>query len=1111
MKRLFTCVFLLVRLMLWGQDQLTQGSWYQVAISADGLYRIDRQVLNGLGIDVNGLNPAQVGLYGAGFKGMLPQSNATSVPNDLVPIPSQLVDGDDGHWDAEDYLIFYGYGPDASTWTIDGLVYEKNIYAEKAFYYLRMDDPNPTRLAQATNTAEGPLFTHYRQALIWEEDDNNLLKSGRIWYGRNFSTNAGLSESYTFNLEDEVAAGHFGITVGAQSEQLCGFRVAMNGTNVADIAISPVAFGPGATYNKKAITESRNFIPELTPSKTFTLTLDFEPAGSPSTGFLDRWTLEYLSPLTYHGSPLTFHVPQAIGTSSATFELSTAPENIEVWQLNGPANLLALPISMVSGTARFNASTDSSASFVAFAGAAHPRPVPIGPVVNQQLTSGLVPDGLIITHPNFMAAAQRLADFHRNQQGLFVKVVTTEQVYHQFSAGRQDLTAMRNYIRLLHSKQARLRYVTLFGDASYDYKDRTSINTNFLPIYESYESFDPIFSYASDDYLGFLEEGEGNWPENLAGDHTLEIGIGRLPVTTTEEAHRLVDKIIRYTTSVSSMGTWRQQTAYIVDDGDANIHVDHAERLNTLLDTSSNFLSKKIYLDSYEQDIGPSGERAPEMSRSILDAFDAGALMIDFIGHGNEQLWMDEQVLTFNEIDQLRNFEKLPLLITATCEFGRYDDPIAASGAERLLTSNAGAIGLLTTTRPVFANTNFEVNRSFHEAFTQVIQGADVPRLGDLIRVTKNNSLSGPINRNFTLLGDPMMKLAYPTYNILLEDPVVGENDTLSALEPVTISGRVVSDGQPVDDFNGEVTLTIWDQTKPKRTFGQQSLPVEYFARTNVLFRGKASVVDGVFTIDLVVPLNITYNNEVVKLSFYAVDESNLTDASGADDSRRTGGTYEQAAEDTTPPTLYTYLNDSSFRSGQQVGASPLLMVQFFDDHGIGISNNGFDRGITLNLNGEIIELNDYYVGRTDDYRYGTVLFNLDDLAPGRYRAEIKAADTYNNSTTQTVEFVVSDELLLRVFSVDSYPNPASDRMSFLIRHERSGEPLNVQLSLVSLEGMLVHQTAYELPFSSGQDVVDVSLPSPSVDNGMYFYRLDIQSPVDGASNQVSGRILIRN
>ena len=1104
------CFFVFALIWAKGQTVLSSGDWYKVGVTETGIYKLDRNFLNNLGLNVNSIDPGTLKIYGNGGGGMLPQSNAEPRAFDLIENAIMASGQSDGSFDANDYFLFYGRSPNRIKWTETGLDYEKNLYADTTYYFITVDGADGLRISNQSGEVEQlQKITSYDDAIIHEIDEKKIIASGRDWLGEELSAATGLSTSFSLQV-DNIASyelAEFGAV--AQSEGDCSLRMSVNGAGVGSIDLASVPLGEGSIYAIKGQESSASFSLSGN-SDNIEVGFNFIPNGVTSITYLDRFILAVKRSLTLENGPVFFRSVESLDNAVSSFEIKNVDSDLRIWDVSNATAASGLDFQMTGNDAVFSATTDVLREFVAFSGADFSSPFDFGNVPNQSIKSTTDVDGIIVAAPDFLEQAQRLADFRMSNDNLVVNVVTPREIYNEFSSGMQDVSAIRDYAKYVYDQGGRLKYVLLFGDGSYDPKGRITNNTNFVPIYESRNSLHPIFSHSSDDYFGFFDSDEGDWLENSAGDHTLEIGIGRLPVKTRAEGEVMVDKIIRYATSTLTLGKWRTEVLYIADDGDANIHVKHAEGLSEIIDTTSGFNVNKIYLDAFEQQINPNNERSPSMTRAILDAIEKGAFLVNYIGHGGNRQWTQEEIITNSEFNELTNFQKLPIFVTATCEFGRYDDPSVVSGAERLLLSDRGAIALLTTTRPVFASTNFILNQAYHESVSTIASDRNF-RLGDVIRETKNNSLVGAVNRNFALLGDPMMRPAYPNYDVILDQFQGTELDTLSALEKVEFSGQIMNGSSLVADFNGKLDIVLFDIPVDKITKGQQSSPFLYSEQDNALFRGEVTVSNGTFSGEFVVPKNISYQNQIGRLSAYASDESSGADATGVSKNFVLGGTDLTASEDTSAPNLEVYLNEPSFKNGSTVGSGALLVARFSDENGMNISYSGFDRGITLNLNGEVIELNDFYTSDIDDFTKGTVLYPLPGLEPGRYTALIKGADTYNNSVEKIVEFVVSDRPIIQTFNFKNYPNPARTFTNFTFEHDREGESLNVKVILYAMNGEQIDTKTEQIDFSNRNVTIRMAFDGRIIEDGLYLYRMVIKSLVDGATDELVGRMVVRN
>lgn len=1123
-QRLLVLVSFFLFLDLQGQSVLTYGRWYKIGVSKSGIYKIDRSFLSGIGIDVNALDPRTLKIYGKSAIGMLPQPNSVSRPDDPTELAIQGHGTADGRMDNGDYFLFYGSSPDLLSANASGhITYEKNIYSDTTYYFITYQGSEGKRITTRSNpTASGTTITHFLELIAHEKDDASFKRTGRLWLESGFSS-AITQRTYSFTAPGILDSVNIDLHLVAESQGVCTFDIFYNDALLGSLPIQPVIITEESTYDDLGKDTYGRLSGVKTSDSEIDVALKFNRAPvNTSLGYLDYFVLSFNRKLSLYGNQTLFRTQSTAG--SLNYVVSDAPNSAQVWDLSNHLEPTRQEVGAQDNEISFALAENSGTPFIVFEDSDLPAPLFFHEIGNQNIKSLAASEGIIVTHPLFKDQAERLADFHRQYSGLSVGVVTTPQIYNEFSAGAQDLTAIRDFLRNCYTNVGNLKYVLIFGDASYDYKDRIDNNTNFVPVYESRESFHPIYSHSSDDYLGFFEEDEGEWTETREGDHTLEIGVGRIPVKSAEEARNVVDKIIRYKTSIKTLGKWRTEIAYLSDDGDHGTHMDHAEKLSQILDTS-NFLynTKKIYLDAFSQEpgkYGPSDEATEEFLRTVNE----GVLIIDYMGHGNENELMHERVITQNILKQLTNRQKLPLFVTATCAFGRYDNPLFVSGSENLLLNpNGGAIALLTTTRFVFANTNLMVNRAFHESIFKKLNGAH-PRLGDVMKATKNNSLSGPVNRNFALLGDPMLQLNYPEYEVrfdqLSADESENTQDTLSALEEYHLSGTIQNNGQNVPAFNGRGIVTLWDIPQDKVTRGQENGPFRYKVQSNALFRGQVLVVNGSFQLDFILPRNISYKYQPGKVTMYAWNEDGFMDASGASRNFVIGGTASDVTKDMQPPAISMYLNDPSFKNGETVGTSSLLIARIVDESGVNISNNGFNQSITLTLNNqEPIELNAFYTADPGDYKSGTILFPLENLEPGKYNVILKVCDTHNNPSSATVAFTVSDKPVIRLYGAKLYPNPISvstdNGATFEFEHDREGEKLEITVSIYNMRGSQVYREHFEID-NSPRKVEGLTwnvhnMTGTEVERGIYLYRLNVSSTLDGASNEVVNRLIIIN
>lgn len=1072
-------------------------------------------------------DPRHIRIFGY-LTGMLPQSNAVSRPTDLVELAIHVEGESDGAFDGNDYVLFYGQGPHTQRFVSGKNVFsiEKNIYSEKNYYFITIGPGNGRRIPVEEPGTGGALVTTYHDFVFHEDNAVNILRSGREWFGENFELNP--QQAFEFDLPGIVSNTDITLVseVMSQSFNPSSFEISVNGTSSGE---QPVPVIPDSQYTVKGktdrdtITLNSSSVGAHQQTKQV-IAYNFKRATSrKSTGFLNYFSIHFERMLQLSKDQMTFRNGNVIN-STARFSIDNVSAQEKIWNITEPWSPREKDFTLEASTASF--STDVAAipdEFIIFRNNI-PSPELVAPVENQDLHGMSPPDLLIITHPDLLGEANRLADHRRSFNNYSVEVATLGQVYNEFSSGRQDVTAIRDFTRWLYRKNAgKLKYLLLFGKSTYDYLERVKGTKNLVPTYESRNSLSPLETYSSDDYFGFMEDSEGEWAETIFETHSLDIGVGRLPVKTPDEARIMVTKLIQYDLDKSSVGKWRKDIAFVADDGSnvdgfSSVHQLQANTMAEDIETNHwDFNTRKIFLGSYTKDVSPNGETIPDANLDIMEEF-SEALIINYTGHGSEKLWADEHVLTPVDVDKLKN-KTFPFLVTATCEFGRHDDPAIVSTAETaLLKEDGGCIGLVTTARPVNSSTNYELNQAFYNALFQKESGNWLT-LGEIFRLTKNNSTSGVSNRNFSLLGDPSMTLALPKQNVTI-DFVKTENgrDTLSALSTVVVEGRVIQENGDTDlAFGGIAEATLFDKRTRFQTVGKNNPAFKYSQWLNPLFRGKASVVGGQFKLTFVLPKNIAYEINPGKLSVYAYSHDGARDASGATNSFKIGGSAEFPAQDNTPPVIQAYMGDSTFIDGGTVSANSTLVVRMKDENGMNISSYGIGNTMMgmLDNDDNTFLINEHYLADLDDFTQGWVRYPLYNLSAGDHTITVKAWDTYNNPAETTLHFTVSGESGVNIEELGNFPNPFETETTVFFTHNRPGEDLQVHLSIINPAGMEIRTYMAQMPRSTYKiNLLKFDNQNGSgkkLSPGLYFARLKVRSVTDGSESTRVSKLILAN
>ncbi|MGI4833327.1 MAG: type IX secretion system sortase PorU [Janthinobacterium lividum] len=1025
---------------------LSSGDWYKLGVPRSGVYKLDRAALQSLGLPVASLDPRKVQLYGNAV-GLLPQANATPRPDDLVENNVLFVGNADATLDAGEYFLFYAKGP--HTWRASqpgraaqtyapglyGLLGEggrfkhlNNSYCDTAYYFVRVGAADGRRLAAApapAATASGSAITTFLDRRFYEHDLVNVLRSGRRWLGESFTTTAP-SRDFLFSgegypaLADLVAGDTLRLTVSvaAAGSQSSSFGVALNGTALGNQGVNALSM---AAFSAVANNSFRTYTALLpaSPSADPRVTLTFSSFDAAATGYLDYLELVVKRQLRLSGDYLEFNSLNYLrgARTAGTFTLGNA-SGAQVWEITNPRRPL---LRTLDASGSFVAPTDSLREFVALQpGGTFSAPRLFGKVANQNLHA-LNADGtldlVIVTHPLFVAAANRLAQHRRDYNSLNVAVVTTQQVYNEYSSGGQDVTAIRDLMKQIYDRNpsptTRRQALLLLGDASFDYKsspqnDKTQeptwwanrapfratadfdkANQNYVPTYESRESFLPVSgardnyegenSYSSEDYYGLLDDTEGEWLEasGLATFESTDVSVGRVPVRTPvgsftdlSEANAVVDKIIAYD-GTASFGKWRNYLALSADDGDGSAYASESETTfaPTLQAAEPAYNVRKDYLDLFPQVSVSAGQRSPAAVAAIDESLEQGSLLFGYTGHGGPSGLADEQIITKASLLALQNQNRLTFLVTGTCDLSTYDNPDYTSAGEAVLTDNlsAGAVGLFTTTRVVLSTFNTEVVNNFYAQVLRRNAAGNLPTLGFAASTAKNASPSGDLNnRNYTLLADPTGRLAYPSQRVVL-DSVNGRLvrsltlslDTLQALGKARLSGHIENRGTLNATFNGTAIITIFDKVQTVLTLGDQSSPpVPVTTQNTVIYDGQATVRAGRWTTQLVVPKDIAYSVGPGKISLYAQDLTQKVDAQGYQ-LLPVGGASRKALADTRPPRVRLFIAtastpaDTSFVSGGAASPSPLLIARLRDESGINTSSAGVGHDLTATIDND--------------------------------------------------------------------------------------------------------------------------------------------------------------
>ncbi len=1093
---------------------LASGTWYKIAVPARGVYKMDYAFVQSLGVS-GSVNSADIRLVGNGGA-MLSENNKVQRPLDLTENALWVSDGGDGTLGNGDFIAFYAPGP--MRWDKDSVrqrfIHYKHLYADSSYYFISFDAGAGLRINNAPAAGSPTVsVTSFNDYAAYETDKYNPGKLGKEWWGEQFGygSEGQLSRDFNFPLGGNADSVSIRVrTAGRTTSSGTQMAISLNGAALGAYGYGGVTLGEDDNPVDPWLLEG---VRPLNAS-TASFHLTYSPLQNEDLAYLGFIELNWRRAISFSGGNFTFRDWRSVAPGAvAAYSVAGASSATQVWDITNPLQPQRMAGSLAGGSVySFTQSASALHEFVALDGSSFATPAVIGKVEAQNLHAADAPRLVIVTHPDFLTAANKLADYHRQHDGMRVLVATTQQVYNEFSSGAQDIGGIRDMMRYFYlnagTDTARMpHYLLLFGDASYDYKNRLPNNTNYVPTYESNESVVAGYSFTVDDFFGFLDDNEN------IGDYdsinTLDIGVGRIPVATATDAEAAVAKIIHYKSN-ATLGPWRIANTFVGDNEDgAGDHLVDAEDAASITDFSTPYSSDfKIYLDNLPFVSTPGGERCPDANKAINDQIYKGTFVINYTGHGSTTTLAHERVLTKEDFSQWKNLDKMPFMVTATCDYARYDNPAYVSNGEALiLKGDGGVIAMLTTTGPVYRTDNRYINQQFLRGQYRRTAGL-WPTFGDAIREGKNETYklhgvnSGTLVNfyRFSLLGDPALVPDFPQHNVRTDSITAAHTglrtDSMQALGAYTLNGHVEDiNGKLLSDFNGRTYVTIYDKPRVINLYTKENNDFRsYKMRDNIIFKGLTTVINGRFACSFIAPKDMNYDYGVGKITYYA--ENGTTDAAGADTGIVVGGFFDRALPDNDAPVVKPFIGDTLFRDGGVTGSNTLLYVQLSDRSGINVSGNSVGHDLTAILDGDESHpyiLNDYYQSEPNTYQRGHVSFPISGLADGVHTFRVKAWDVYNNSGEGTVHFTVGGSGFV-IDNLINYPNPFIDQTHFFFEHNHPGEALSVQLGIFNTSGQLVRMLEQTFTAAGshsneliwdGTDSHGARLPS-----GVYPYRL---------------------
>ncbi len=1059
------------------------GEWYKFPVTEEGLYKITGKFLKDNGIDIAQIQPSTLKIFNNGGK-TLPRGLEVPRPDTLIENAIYLVDGNDGHFDESDYLLFYGRG-------LSGWEYHPNTnrpwrhyinpYTNKNIYWLAFNDNRPgkrmTVIPAAPNSGDPELNqtqTHY----FWEQELINPLHSGMVWFGLNFLGQE--EKSLTLVLPGLVASqpvtGHV---------QMASFS--KGGKNVVSFFMNGNAITTKYFYSYRLRDLALETVPGAKSGEN-KFTIQYVGKTPVSQCYLDWIELTYTRTLQMNGGHLFFRAPVAAQARRYRFTVSgvtkASPFVLDVTDFSDVRLLTGATLS--GGTLSFSSEVPAGTPerFAVVLPSAFKTPgTPLKDEPSDLRNPNNGADFVVITNMDFYNVAMGLKNFRESHDKLSVAVAKIEDVYDEFSAGLFDPTAIRDFLKYTYFYwRTRPGYVLLLGDGTYDFKGIAShINQNWIPTYQDSSLYDSD-TRTTDDWFACVR----------GRDWLPEFSIGRVPVQSTEQAQNVLDKIVNYESN-PEFGAWRNTITIVADDefggADSYNEITHVVDAEDIAEHyyPQLFDQKKIYLMNYPMvlDAAASGRRKPAAEEDFVRQINRGSLIINYLGHGNEHLLAHERVLEVTkDLPRIRNAGRLAFWIAATCTFGRYDLPEEQSMTEQLLNeAENGAIALLVSARDVYANQNAAFNKKYIAKL--FLSPHHTRRIGDALRLTKIATGNGINDEKFWLCGDPTLNLAVPKLRVQLKKIYP---DSLKALSKILVTGSVLTDQNQSTDFAGKVYLQVFDSERPTSyTTGYQST-VHYLMPGRPIFRGVSVVSNGSFSLQFLVPKDISYGGNLGRISAYVWNDE--TDGSGYKNGLTVDGTVRNFV-DTQGPEINVEFKGQNFVDGDLLGPNPVMEITLKDaKSGINIAGD-IGHKITVLFDDDPAtkrDMTDYFNYDEGSYLSGKIEYPLPELPIGEHTAKIKAWDNANNSSTQSISFRIASQTELVVKDLLPYPNPFAGSTSFSFEINR---PAEVRVKIFTLSGRLVTElprqfaeVGYNTIPWDGRDQDGDALA-----NGLYFFK----------------------
>ncbi len=1082
---------------------LSSGRWVKISVSQTGLHLISNAELSSWGFS----DPSKVRIYGYGGNRISDVLSKDNYIDDLPVVPSKQIGRG---------IVFYAVGPVKwSKNSTNNYTHKQNPFSTVGYYFVSDKEMPRNEIKRiGSNGNFSNAATTFTERIFHETDAVSIGETGHMLLGEDFKYNR--TQSFSFSLPgkttNDVWMECSFVTKTLSSSSSLSFTA--NGAAIPAVASDVIPSAPNSGYVHGKIGTTRKSF--TVNGDQLNLGITYSSSVTVHLSYIDYIDINYLRAISLSNGRLHFR------SSNTAVKLAGATKSTHVWDVTEPLSIKELNTTAVdNGVAWINDYTGDREYAAWNENGSFYSTTFIKNISNQNLHGLTTPDMVIFTVSSWKNQAERIAQLHRNSSdSLRVEIVVQDNVFNEFASGNPDVNSFRKMLKMMwdrgNASSRPLKYALFLGRGVYDNRKLSSaikaLNIKTMPIWQSDEGVSDNDSFTTDDIFGFLEDNSG---QSMNKDIVC-ISVGRLPVKSSSEAEEVVDKLYKHVYS-SPKKNWKNQVLLVADDNDNGIHMTQSEaafRNFRKSESGQQFFYNKVYIDAFPM----VGNNYPEAHNKMMQKLNEGIAWWNYVGHANPTSWTGEGLLSYTDINNMY-LKQYPVLYAATCDFVRWDAQ-AVSGAEIMqLNPFGGIIAGISATRPVYISDNELMSNAIAKhAFTRDEDNRFLT-LGEIHRRAKNDynlnytdkgNFQGNWNKlRYVLMGDPAMRLCTPELSVRLEsidgEAVTPEAQvTIKARQHVNLKGAIYDrKGNKMNNFNGVISVSMYDAEKSTTSNGngKEGAKITFEEQGGIIYAERDSVINGEFSIDAIMPSEVTNNFRPAALNMYAYSTENNDDAMGCNRDFFIYGYDETAPEDDSAPVITSfYLNHESFKNGDNVNESPMVIASFFDDQAINLSSSGIGHQITLTLDDSktYTDVAQYYTPDIASDATGSIAYPIENLTAGSHSLRLKVWDTSGNSTESTINFFVTPGLAPIIYDVYSDANPATTEANFYLTHNRPDAMITVTLNVYNLMGRLEWSTTEKgrsdmfKSFPITWDLCDMA--GRRVNRGIYIYQATIST-----------------